>query len=1348
MSEEKIYIGLDIGTDSVGFAATNQNYVLKKFRGEPVWGATLFEGANLKTERRSFRTARRRLDRRKQRVALIQGLFAEEIEKVDPCFYIRLKESGLYRDEAECPYAIFNDKGFTDKEYHIKYPTIHHLISELMNSDEPHDVRLVYLACAWLVAHRGHFLSEISKENISALTDFSTVYNNLVEYFVNNDYDLPWGNANSDVIEKILKKKISSTAKYSELSLGVFNNKKSPKEPFEKFPFNCEAVFQSICGRSVKAKDIFLNTEYGEISSFTLGDDDKKLGEVIAALSDEDGELIRRLKAVYDWSLLVDSLKNKKSISDAKVEIYENHKHDLEQFKMLVKKYLPEKYSEVFRKDKKDNYRSYIKSTQFNDAFCAYAKKLIDSIEPDEEDIELCNEIKEKIALGTFLPKQRNTDNRVIPYQLYWYELKAILDKAEAYLGFLKRTDCNGLTTKEKIMSVFTFRIPYFVGPLNARSPYAWVERKSEKIYPWNFDKIVDLDASEQNFISKMTNKCTYLPEETVIPKESLLYHKFTVLNEINNIKIDDVPISVELKQQIYNDLFCSFKKVSRKKIEDYLRSENYLASGQTLSGTDIQINSNLKSYHDFKKLLANGKLTERNVEDIILRLTYSEDKIRFSKWLKENYSFLSESDIRYISRLNYKDFGRLSAKFLSDFQGVDNETKEAYTIIEALWKTNNNLMMLLSEKFTFAENIKNVCADYYSAHPKRIEERLDDMYISNAVKRPIIRSLEIVKEIEKAVGKAPSKIFIEMPRGATAEQKNKRTTARRLQIAELYKKFRDEEVRHLEKQLEDMGELADNNLQSDRLFLYFMQLGRCMYSGDPIDITQLKGATYNIEHIYPRSLVKDDSIVNNKILVKSEINGAKSDIYPVPAEIRLKMQPLWSVMKANGLISEEKYKRLTRKMPFTDDEKFGFINRQLTETSQSTKAVATLLKERYPDTEIVYVKARLSSEFRQEFGCLKSRTFNDLHHAKDAYLNIVTGNVYNEKFTKSKGFDIHSNYNIQAKKIFTKDFIRGKEVIWKADEMLEYVKKTVAKNNAHMTRYALCKHSGQNGGFYDQMPKNKEEGVYPRKKNLPVKKYGGYRGGTISFFMLVKYKIGKKTDVMIMPVELLYADEAVKNAESAANYAKTRIGKIIGKATDEVSFPLGLRKIKINTTLSLDGFKICITGSSSKGKCIIAMPFMPFAADNDINLYMKNLESFNEKCNENPGFVYKQEYDKVSPEENIKLYDMYIDKLQNSIYKKRPNNPLKILLDGRDKFIALDIKEQASALLSIHQVFGRTADGCCLKLIGGAERAAATNSFSSNISNWKKQYSEVRIIDCSTTGLWEKASDNLLDLI
>ena len=70
------------------------------------------------------------------------------------------------------------------------------------------------------------------------------------------------------------------------------------------------------------------------------------------------------------------------------------------------------------------------------------------------------------------------------------------------------------------------------------------------------------------------------------------------------------------------------------------------------------------------------------------------------------------------------------------------------------------------------------------------------------------------------------------------------------------------------------------------------------------------------------------------------------------------------------------------------------------------------------PDTEIVYVKARSVSKFRQDYDFVKVRDMNDLHHAKDAYLNIVVGNAYYVKFTKNAVWFIKENpgrsYNLE----------------------------------------------------------------------------------------------------------------------------------------------------------------------------------------------------------------------------------------------------------------------------------------------------------------------------------------------
>lgn len=116
------------------------------------------------------------------------------------------------------------------------------------------------------------------------------------------------------------------------------------------------------------------------------------------------------------------------------------------------------------------------------------------------------------------------------------------------------------------------------------------------------------------------------------------------------------------------------------------------------------------------------------------------------------------------------------------------------------------------------------------------------------------------------------------MTRAADPDKKGKRTSTRRQQIETNYAKCQDEEVRDLKNELEKLGERVDNKLQGDRLYLYFMQFGRCAYSGEPINLEKLMSGSkeYDVDHIYPQAYVKDDSIINNKVLVLSELNGAK----------------------------------------------------------------------------------------------------------------------------------------------------------------------------------------------------------------------------------------------------------------------------------------------------------------------------------------------------------------------------------------------------------------------------------------------------------------------------------------
>ena len=1354
MEQRDYYLGLDIGTDSVGYAATDDQYNLIKFHGEPAWGVQVFDPASLAAERRSFRTARRRLDRRQQRVLLVQELFAEEIAKKDPHFYIRISESTLYKDDTPNKKGLFVDDNYTDKDYYTQYPTIHHLLLELMNTKEKHDVRLVYLACAWLVKHRGHFLSKIDVDNIASARDFSTVYNNLVRFFIDSGYEACWEEPDVSKLSEILQESTTVSNKKKELINLLYPNPTLLKQESLEFPFSRIAIINLLAGGTVKLKDLFKKEDYTDLGSISLGMDDDKLGEIMSSIGD-DYELIALLRAIHDWALLVEVLGKNESISEAKVRVYKQHEKDLRNLKLIVKKYIPDKYNRIFKALVPDNYTAYSYHTDDEqvakslkkskkESFSKFVLEELKNVIPDDSDREIVEEIKDRLELRTFMPKQKDTDNRVIPYQLYLFELKKILDNASVYLSFLNSIDKDGLSVKEKLLSVFTFRIPYFVGPLNSRSDYAWIVRKADKIYPWNFEKVVDLDSSEQRFIEKMTNTCTYLPGESVLPKDSLCYHKFVVLNEINNIRINEQRISVELKQAIYKDLFLKNKKVTRRKLEEYLVTNNYLDKNsiESLGGIDISIKSDLQPQIAFRRLMSDSILQENDVERIIERASYAEDKIRLLKWLEKEYPDLSNDDKKYICKLKINGFGRLSRRFLCETEGVNPETGEVTNILRALWETQYNLMELLNSGFGFSESVSEYREEYYANHNKTLSGVLEDLYISNSVKRPIYRTLDIVGDVRKAFGE-PAKIFIEMTRGDIESKKGNRTKSRKEQILEFYQNCKDEEVKILQKQLEELGDYADNRLQGDKLFLYFMQLGKCMYSGTPIELEQLGSRAYDIDHIYPQSYVKDDSIINNKVLVLSELNGTKGDVYPINSTIRKRMTAFWKSLNNHGLISDEKYHRLTRATSFSDEEKIGFINRQLTETSQATKAIGLLLQEKFPNAEIIYNRASLISDFRQEFEIYKSRTFNDLHHAVDAYLNIVVGNVYNMKFTK-RWFDVNSQYTVNIRPLFTHPLTINHELVWDGEEMLKKVKKTAVKNNAHFTKYSFMKR----GGLFDQMPVKKGAGLVPRKKDMSSEQYGGYSGAGIMFYIPTRYSVGNKREVIILSVELMYGKRFLEDSEFAKQYSITRLKQILGKDVKDIDFPMGMRPWKVNTMLSLDGFRACISGTSNKGKGLILQPVVQFSENPYWQFYLKKVERLVEKFKNNPNYLYDSHYDIVNAEDNQKLYEIYIHKLKETIFKKRYNNPIRILENGKSVFIALTVQQQAEALLNIHQVFGRNGGGCNLEYIGGTKRAAATGSFSSLISNWKKHYSTILVIDASPSGLWEKHSDNLLKLL
>lgn len=1320
------YAGFDIGTDSVGYAVADTDYNLCKFKGNAMWGVDLFEESNSAAERRIFRSARRRGLRKRNRIEWLQMLFDEEISKVDNAFYQRLKESCLYLDDksSNVPYAVFADGNYTDKEFHTDYPTIYHLRKELIKSSQPHDIRLVYLALHHIIKHRGHFLFDNMGSDFESESSFEALFDDL-KLYLKEEYEIEFECNDSLRFSEILKDKtLKKTAKSSE-SYKLFGYSKR-NNPYET------ALIDLMCGRKVKFSDMFGDKSFDseEVNGITFesGYDDNE--NTYRDLLQEKFELIEKAKAVYDWAILADILNGEKYISFAKVKTYEEHSSDLKMLKDFVKERCKSLYGEIFRitKDKLDNYTAYCGKYKENGRngviqyrtnqadFCKYLKKKFEKL--DKTGYE---EMFDKIENGTFMPKIVVKDNGVIPMQVNRNELKAILKNASTYLEFLNKKDENGISVSDKIVKIFEFRIPYYVGPLNNHSLKSWLVRSDEKIYPWNFDSVVDIEQSAENFINNLTSKCTYLPTKDVIPKNSILYSAFTVLNELNNLRLDGKKPDVSLKQAIFNDLFMTHKKVRRKDLLNYLKSEKGITPD--ITGIDGDFKSSMRSAIEMSQF----NLTDSEKEDAIKAITvFGDDKKLLRKRLKRQLgSKLSDEDIMRISKLKYKDWGRLSKEFLTEVYNVDKNTGELqFNIIHALWQTNDNLMELLGSKYGFEQSRQNYLDGIQTG--QSLEKMVENLYISPAVKRPVYQSLKIMHEINKIQGHAPKKIFVEMTRKDGVKGDKGRKESRKTKLVDLYKKCG-----------EDSGELweslektPDDEFKRDRLYFYYTQFGKCMYTGEPINLSELYNQNiYDVDHIFPRSKVKDDSL-DNRVLVKKQVNAHKDNTYPLDSSIREKMKGFWHSLMDKGLISKKKYERLTRATPLSDSELSDFIARQIVETSQSTKAVASLFKELYPDTEIVYVKASLVSEFRDEsrgFGFLKCREVNDFHHAKDAYLNIVVGNVYNERCTHNKSIFIKG---LQTKTYsLNKMFSFNTPNAWSIDDnkSIKIVRKTMNKNNIRFTRYALTR----NGGLFKMNPLKKGSGQVSLKQNSPlsdISKYGGYDKPASSYFSFVKYE-GKKGKEMR---QLVAIDSYIK-ARYEANPEKY-LSETLGLKNPVVLIPV----VKYNACIEIDGFRMHISSKSNGGKKIVYKPAMQLTVSYDTEKYIRNVV----KLNSMPENYNITERDKVSTDENIELFDILIFKMTDTILKVKFGDMGVKIASHRDAFEKLDVRKQCFVLAEILKIIHSNVVTGDLTLIDEAKKAGvvSTNSVLSEIKGVKSIY----LVHQSVTGLFEKKIDLL----
>ena len=1173
----KYYIGVDIGTNSVGWAVIDENgYLLNKGKHH-LWGSRLFDQAQTAQNRRNYRSSRRRYNKRKERIRLLQMIMSDMVLEVDSSFFIRLEKTtfldkeekkAILKDNYKMNYNLFCDEDYNDKDYFKVYPTIYHLRKKLCESDEKADPRLIYLALHHIVKYRGNFLyegQELHLEPSNKEEDLKILFDILGK---NNDtvYDI-----SEEQIQFILKtvvENISKTAKVDECMSQLKLNSEDKKIVKE--------FMRGLVGNKFNVSKLYMHEDLQfDDEDLKLQFSDKSYEEKIMEYEnvlEEKMEFIDLMQRFYSWielSKIVGSDSQHASISGAMVNIYESHREDLRTLKEVMLKIGKKEYDEMFKPTSKNvvNYYNYVNpvacSGDKTDGFYKYVKKAIEKSDDSRKD-----EILQKIANETYMLKQTSKNNAYIPYQMQKDELIKILDHQEKYYPVLKEN-------RDKIISILEFRIPYYYGPLDGNKQFGWLIKKkgkeNERILPWNHQEIVDVQETAAQFIKKLTNYCTYLPIEKVMPQKSLTCSMYEVLSEVNKIRIDGKLLSIDTKNRLIEDLFFKRKTVKEKDLINWLK-QNQLTVGEiTGYQKEKAFSSSLAPWIDFKEIFdeindSNYDLIEKIIEDMTI---FNEGSI-LKERLKKAYN-LNQNKVKKIMKLKYSGWSRLSKKLINGIR-ADNKFGSSVSILDVMKESHMALMEIINDQdlgfkqIIEKENFKNETGSFEY-------EDIENLAGSPALKRGIWQTLQVIEEIKNYMGHEPKNIYIEFAR---EEQEKVRTTTRVKKLKSIYNDIKNQLDVHGKEVYSNLNKQDEKSSIEKRLYLYYTQLGKCMYSGESLDIDKL--SDYEIDHIFPRTLTSDDSL-DNLVLVKKKENQRKLDDLVLPLEIRNKMEVFWKKLYDNGLITQTKYYRLMRD-EFRRDQIDKFINRQLVETRQIIKHVANIIENHYEDTKVFTVRANLSHEFREKYGIYKNRNVNDFHHAHDAYIACIIGRYIQIRFPGLEAKYVYGQYMQNVKK--TKNNIDKEnhgfiinsmkyecidedtgEVIWNPERILDYIKcfnyrdvyitKKLDTNNRELFNVTILPNDKNS-------EKGKTKATIPvNKLRSNVRKYGGF-SGLQSDIVAIEGKKGKKIDrrLINLPILLRYVsiEDQCKYIMENNKYSDVKI----------------IKKIKKNQLIEIDG--------------------------------------------------------------------------------------------------------------------------------------------------------------------------------
>lgn len=1192
-------------------------------------------------ERREYRAARRNLDHRKARLKT----FAD----ISKCI------TGTSYSESK--------KALQNFILPQNYPTINHMIQDMLHSDIKFKISEYLSALYYLNKHRGYmhgFQPDVYKNSLKqAIENLNKYYK-----FLGKDIKI-----DSSVLEEVKEIGFYKTGKK------FLNDKKEQQKRLKSITDSMSVDFYSIIlSKNIpKKNNFFIESLDTSVSLFSLTDEN--INDFKIKYCFENFEILNHILDVYNSFSLVTVLGEEKYVCDYKVEKYNVFKERVNTLKSLYRQYATkEAYQKMFKNKNADhNFNAFISNsttcTAFKyDKFITLLKNDLKSLKSIDED--LFNTVTQPL----YLIKPSSADIGVnFSHAVRKQEFLAILDKLCFYYPQIKNIFYDKYpeySVIEAFVKNYDFKVDYFVGPLNSDNANAWIKFKNVpcKVDPFNYEKVIDFSATIKCWMNNLIGNCSVLSNKKVLPKYSISYAKFIVLNQLNCIKVDGEYLPIKEKQSIFNNMFLnSSKNVTVKAIHNYLVKEFNFSNDVVITGIVNNIENPFIKINKVIDVIKEKNYSDQLIDEIMYVLTAMQD-ISSKKLELSTFNSLSEEEINELAQFSFNGWGKLSSEFL--LNTYNTETK--MNVLDTMFYDGVNLETIKSQngfkKAIKEKTLNKTCVDKLNI-VDCVTEYCKKKNFSPAVTSGVIYIIKSFSELVKEQNNCfPKYVCIESARVGGVEGLD--TVSRKNNLLKIYK---ENKIDKSEPSLfEELTQVDNSLLRITKNYLFFLQLGYDVYTGEKIaqsfeNFLNIDSSLYNKDHVIPQWLKIDNSIENNLVLVNSIDNQiTKGELYPLPKQLKTqKTISLWKRLLNIGLMTQEKYFRLIRNTELNNAEINTFLDGELTATSQVAVAIKDIF-EQYQIAKVLFISPVYATKFRQDYSFPKCREINHLHHFEDATLTAVLGYCYNI----SNYYYFYNNHIIGSlknrkwnnSKIFEREIFDNKgNMIFNPkitpNQIIEIAKSPISVQRKSSVKSDLFPATISKKGAISS--KDDSYTVCPASHKGKIGKSGVYKKlNTAGLLELDVIKNGKKYREYF-PIKTIYYEKFLKNKH------------IFDLRLNEL-YPEGFSIVRFcppNSIIFLDKNKeipVIYTGTSNNS--IIFSPVYEPMRDKDFS--ENSFKIINAVSKIRNKFPYKDGYDFnkaskalfekvvsynnliVTDEALIALYDEFSDLFNNTYYK------------------------------------------------------------------------------------------------